>query len=114
MQMGVKDVTLSEIVPHLETGYSLYGENFTKSSKVYVNGEKQKSTFLNNTRIELPDTSDLQYGDTITVSQVGSSNTVFRTSNEYVYQNGQLIEKPDTGSGIEGKSWLETTKEQGD
>ena len=114
MQMGVKDVTLSEIVPHLETGYSLYGENFTKSSKVYVNGEKQKSTFLNNTRIELPDTSDLQYGDIITVSQVGSSNTVFRTSNEYVYQNGQLIEKPDTGSGIEGKSWLETTKEQGD
>ena len=114
MQMGVKDVTLSEIVPHLETGYSLYGENFTKSSKVYVNGEKQKSTFLNNTRIELPDTSDLQYGDIITVSQVGSSNTVFRTSNEYVYQNGQLIERPDTGSGIEGKSWLETTKEQGD
>ena len=114
MQMGVKDVTLSEIVPHLESGYSLYGENFTKSSKVYVNGEKQKSTFLNNTRIELPDTSDLQYGDIITVSQVGSSNTVFRTSNEYVYQNGQLIEKPDTGSGIEGKSWLETTKEQGD
>ena len=85
-----------------------------QEQKVYVNGEKQKSTFLNNTRIELPDTSDLQYGDIITVSQVGSSNTVFRTSNEYVYQNGQLIEKPDTGSGIEGKSWLETTKEQGD
>ena len=33
--------------------YSLYGENFTKSSKVYVNGEKQKTTFLNNTRIDI-------------------------------------------------------------
>ena len=35
MQMGVKDVTLSEIVPHLETGYSLYGENFFKCSQEF-------------------------------------------------------------------------------
>ena len=67
MEMGVKDATLTNIVPYLEKGYSLYGENFTKSSKVYVNGEKQKSTFLNNTRIVLPST-ELSEGDVITVS----------------------------------------------
>ena len=46
MVMGIKDVSLKNVVPHLDGGYSLYGENFTKSSKVYVNGEKQKSSFL--------------------------------------------------------------------
>ena len=52
MVMGVRDVTLKNVVPHLDEGYSLYGENFTQNSKVYVNGEKLKSSFLNNTRID--------------------------------------------------------------
>ncbi|MDD2979017.1 MAG: LTA synthase family protein [Hespellia sp.] len=90
MEMGVKDVTLSEIVSQLDGTYSLYGDNFTKWSKVYINGEKQSSTFLNNTRIELTD-SKLQEGDIITVSQVGSSNTIFRTSAEYEYKDKKLV-----------------------
>lgn len=109
MQMGVKDVEVTDLILHLDEGYSLYGQNFTKSSKVYVNGEKQKSSFLNNTRIELPET-ELADGDVLTVSQVGSSNTIFRTSCEYIYEDGKLTERPGTGTGIPGKSWLETTK----
>ena len=79
MQMGIKEVTLTDLVENLDETYSLYGTNFTKWSKVYINDEKQESTFLNNTRIELPD-SKLKDGDIITVSQVGSSNTIFRLS----------------------------------
>ena len=109
MQMGVKDTIVTDLIIHLDEGYSLYGQNFTKSSKVYVNGEKQKSSFLNNTRIELPETVLLE-GDVLTVSQVGSSNTIFRTSCEYIYEDGKLVERPGTSSGIPGKSWLETTK----
>lgn len=112
MVMGVKDVELTDLVPKLDEGYSLYGENFTKYSKVYVNGEKQKSTFLNNTRIELPQTK-LENGDVITVSQVGSSNTVFRTSCEYIYQDGTLTKVPGTGSADqEGVSWVEANGEE--
>lgn len=110
MEMGVKDVTLTNIVPYLEKGYSLYGENFTKSSKVYVNGEKQKSTFLNNTRIVLPST-ELSEGDVITVSQVGSSNTIFRTTDEYIYQGGQLVRQEGTGTDTT-KSWTEQENEE--
>lgn len=40
MVMGIRNVSLSSIVPQLNSGYSLYGENFTKYSRVYVNGEK--------------------------------------------------------------------------
>lgn len=111
MQMGVRDVSLSDIVPHLDGSFSVYGQNFTKSSKVYVNGEKQKSTFLNNTRIELPELV-LKEGDILTVSQVGSSNTIFRTSSEYTYEGGKLVERPGSGTGKEGLSWVETTNKK--
>lgn len=110
MTMGVKDVTLSNLVAHLQEGYSLYGENFTKSSKVYVNGEKQKSTFLNNTRIDLSETV-LKPEDVIVVSQVGSSNTVFRSSNEYIYQDGTLHVQEGTKTDPD-QSWIEQTNKQ--
>lgn len=89
MEMGINDVTLTGLSENLDGTYSLYGTNMTKWSKVYINGEKQDSTFLNNTRIELPG-SELKDGDIITVSQVGSSNTVFRTSAEYIYLQGEI------------------------
>lgn len=112
MVMGVKEVEVTDLVPKLDEGYSLYGENFTKYSRVYVNGERQKSSFLNNTRIELPDTT-LQNGDVLTVSQVGSSNTVFRTSCEYVYKDGTLTKVPGTGSADKkGESWVEANGEE--
>lgn len=107
MMMGIRDVTLTDIVPHLKKGYSLYGTNFTKQSKVYINNEKQKSSFLNNTRIDLKE-AVLNEGDIVTVSQVGSSNTVFRTSNQYIYQNGKLNVVEGTGTDP-SKSWVEQT-----
>lgn len=110
MVMGVRDVTLKNIVPHLENGYSLYGENFTKSSKVFVNGERQKSTFLNNTRIDLPET-ELKDGDVIVVIQMGSSNTIFRKSDEYLYQGGELILQEGTATD-KTRSWVEQADEE--
>ena len=105
MVMGIRDVSLSSIVPQLSSGYSLYGENFTKYSRVYVNGEKQKSSFLNNTRINLSDT-ELQDGDVIQGGQVGSSDTIFRMSDKYIYQNGQLVKQEGTATD-KNKSWVD-------
>lgn len=107
MTMGVKDVTLSNVVPYLEEGYSLYGENFTKQSRVFVNGERQTSTFLNNTRIVLPETS-FEDGDKIQVIQMGSSDTSFRVSNEYIYRKGTLTAVEGTGTDT-ARSWTEQT-----
>ena len=111
MVMGVRDVTLQNVIPHLGEGYSLYGENFTKSSKVFVNGEKQKSTFLNNTRIDLPET-ELYEEDVIVVSQMGSSNTTFRKSDEYLYQDKELVVQEGTATD-KTKSWVEQLDEEG-
>ena len=57
---------------------------------VYVNGEKQTTQFLNNTRIELKN-CELEEGDIIVVNQVGSSSRVFRSSVEYAYSQGKLV-----------------------
>ena len=105
MVMGIRNVSLSSIVPQLNSGYSLYGENFTKYSRVYDNGEKQKSSFLNNTRINLSET-ELKDGDVIQVGQVGSSDTIFRMSDKYTYQNGQLVKQEGTATD-KSKSWVD-------
>lgn len=89
-QMGILDVTLSGIQQNMDKTYSFYGENMTSNSKIYVNGEKQSTQFLNNTRIELKKCT-LEEGDVIVINQVGSSSRIFRSSVEYVYSQGKLV-----------------------
>ena len=89
-QMGILDVTLNGMEQSGETSYIFYGENMTANSKIYINGDKQKTTFYNDARIELKGKT-LKEGDIIVVSQVGSSSRVFRSSAEYAYSQGQLI-----------------------
>ena len=113
-QMGILDVTLSGMEQSGEESYNLYGQNMTANSKVYVNGDKHKTTFYNDAHIELKG-KRLEEGDKIVVSQVGSSSRVFRSSVEYVYSQGQLVlaseyvppvENPE---GAEGAASAETT-----
>ena len=44
-------------------------------------------------RIDLKE-AELQDGDVVYVAQVGSSNTIFRTSKKYEYKDGALKELP--------------------
>ena len=100
MVMGVKDAEITEVLEQLDGTCSIYGENFTKQSKVYINGDKQDTTFMNNTRLDLLET-DLEDGDTIMVAQVGSSNTIFRTSKTYEYRDGTLTGLPEDENAVE-------------
>ena len=100
MVMGVKDAEITELVAQTDGSYSIYGNNFTKQSKVYINGEKQTTKFLNNTRLDLKE-STINDGDTIMVAQVGSSNTVFRESKTYEYREGKLTELPADPEAVE-------------
>lgn len=89
MQMGVRDTILSGVTFGQDKGLSLYGDNFTKQTKVYINGTKQSVQFVNNTRIEVPE-AKLTPKDEIWAAQVGSSNTIFRESIHYHVINGKL------------------------
>jgi hypothetical protein len=60
------------------------GDNFTRWSRVFINGQKVNTTYINSHAL-LFDASKLADGDTVCVSQLGSNSTVFRSSNDYIY-----------------------------
>jgi hypothetical protein len=100
MEMGIADVTISDIISKYDGTYILLGDNLTQNSRIYVNGEKQSSNFYSNARIDLID-CELQEGDTIEISQVGSSNTIFRTSQTYTYYKAMLWDPDEAETDME-------------
>ena len=62
----------------------IYGQNFTKWSKVYVNDEKVTTTYESGQVLTI-DADSIEDGDKIVVNQVGSSSTIFRSSNEITF-----------------------------
>ena len=48
---------------------------------------------------------ELKEGDVLTVSQVGSSNTIFRTTDQYIYSDGKLNVVEGTGTNTD-ISWI--------
>lgn len=84
--MGVEDIYLNATLPKGEYVYIL-GAHFTPWSKVFVNGEKVATGYINSSQLKIF-TSDLAEGaNTLVVNQMGSSNTIFRSSNEVIYHN---------------------------
>ena len=90
MEMGVRDAEVLYLSESLDGEYTIVGNNFTKWTYVYINGEKQSRKFVNENTLKLKK-SHLEDWDVVTISQVGSSNTIFRTSEEYVYLKGRLV-----------------------
>ena len=111
MEMGIRDVKLSGLTEKPSGGYFLHGENFTKWSRIYINGEKQKSTFVNDSVLELRE-ADLTKGDIITVSQVGSSDTIFRTSAEYIFMSDNIVLYTDELKAAKGILKQKTENEE--
>lgn len=94
IEMGKRDTKVLYLTESLDGEYTIVGENFTKWTYAYINGEKQSRKFVNDTTIKLKK-SHLEDWDVVTFSQVGSSNTIFRTSEEYVYLDGRLVQYTD-------------------
>ncbi|MFP3154000.1 sulfatase-like hydrolase/transferase [Lachnospiraceae bacterium ZAX-1] len=82
--MGVADITITSSVPSGKM-LSVTGTNFTPWSSIFLNGEKVHTTFISDTQLQCS-MSNLQEADNrIIVNQMGSSNTIFRSSNEAFY-----------------------------
>ncbi len=96
LQMGIKDVTVTRLFKNTANNtLSIHGTNFTKYSKVYVNGTKVPTNYVTSglLTINLDEVSD---GDTITVNVVGSKSTIFRTSNDTVYADPDVEHDTET------------------
>ena len=81
MEMGVQDVVIERCSLSSDgTKLNIYGKNFTPWSKVFLNGKKTDTKYLNSTVLQIS-LSDINDGDSIVVNQLGSSDTIFRSSN---------------------------------
>ncbi len=108
------DIIMGVDPPNIDKAYyfngrlHIYGDQFTKWSKVLVNDE-QVSTKYESGQVITIKASDVKNGDIIKVCQMGSSNTNFRESNPYtVYDPNYVeeeeeaeVEEPDTDSDDE-------------
>ncbi len=85
IEMGINDVQI-EHTYFYNGRLHIYGQNFTKWSKVYVNGEKVPTTYESGQVLSIKD-SAVKSGDYITVCQLGSAETIFRESNKSMVFN---------------------------
>jgi hypothetical protein len=85
--MGIDDVTIKAVRSSYD-GSRIYinGSGFTKWSKVYINGEKVSATYVSGNQLTISP-SKIADGDTVQICQVGSNNTVFRSSQEWIYED---------------------------
>lgn len=85
--MGTEDVVLNQVIDRpYEDCYYISGENFTKWSKVYINDTKVSTTYLSSKLLKIK-REDMPEGENqVVVNQVGSSESIFRSSNTVSYE----------------------------
>ena len=82
--MGIDEVTIKRTWMSTDGKLMVYGEHFTPWSKVFINGDKVSTTYVSGNYLKI-NADKLEEGDILVVNQMGSSNTIFRSSNEYTY-----------------------------
>ena len=90
LEMGVKDVVIDRAY-YFNNRLYVYGENFTDWSAIYVDGERL-STRYESGQVLSTSADNVKDGDTIVVNQMGSSDTIFRSSNEYTVHDPNAVQ----------------------
>lgn len=102
--MGIDDVEITDVRPSaIEDKIYIYGKNFTQSSRVFINGEKVSCTQVSTGLLSISKDA-ISDGDTVVVNQMGSSNTVFRSSNEWTYLDPNVEHETETEVSTETES----------
>ena len=82
--MGTQDIIVDSVM-ETENYYFINGENFTKWSKVYVDDEKVKTSFIFSKLLRIKKDAMDEGMHKLVVSQVGSSDSIFRSSDPLYY-----------------------------
>lgn len=94
LQMGVDKTHIYHYETLADGSLAVYGDHFTNWSRIYVNDEKMSTTFVSDEQLILSadDAAGLESGDILKVCQVGSSNTIFRTTENTLMYYGVRTE----------------------
>lgn len=97
--MGIDPVTVDSATNSIgDSEVIIRGSNFTKWSKVFVNGSKVNTIFSGPNCLIISKDAIFD-GDTLQVNQMGSNNTVFRSSNTLTYSDSDVV---DTQAPVDG------------
>ena len=97
--MGIDPVTVDSATNSIgDSEVIIRGSNFTKWSKVFVNGSKVNTLFSGPNCLIISKDA-ISDGDTLQVNQMGSNNTVFRSSNTLTYSDSDVV---DTQAPVDG------------
>ena len=97
--MGIDPVTVDSATNSIgDSEVIIRGSNFTKWSKVFVNGSKVNTIFSGSNCLIISKDA-ISDGDTLQVNQMGSNNTVFRSSNTLTYSDSDVV---DTQAPVDG------------
>lgn len=89
--MGTQDVVISQIM-ETDHYYYIIGENFTNWSRVFVNDTKVSTKYLSSRLLRIKK-EDIPSGDNeVVVNQMGSSDTLFRSSNQMMLTKAEETE----------------------
>lgn len=106
MLMGVETTRIRKVELSVdEKTLLVYGNGFTPWSKVYIDDKKLATHYISGECVEVA-LSDVPDGSLLRVSQVGSSNTRFRTTNAYKFElpknlRGKEIEKTEVHDTVQ-------------
>lgn len=98
LEMDVEDVTISSLRKNSDKGtLSVYGSNFTKNTKIFVNGSKVSTSFVSSALLTTS-LDNIKDGDVITVNILGSKSILLRAGiDEVVYEDPDIIRDTETG-----------------
>ncbi len=97
LEMDVEDITITSVRKNASTRkLNVYGSNFSKNTKIFVNGAKVATNYVTSAFL----TTSLEHvkdGDVITVNTLGSKSILLRAgANELVYLDPDAVHGPDT------------------
>lgn len=84
MQMGIREIAIDHVKVVNDDHTVVYGKNFNEFSKVYINGKKANTTYIDEFMLLLDD--DLvDYEDEIDVRQIDESGHELSKTEAYIY-----------------------------
>lgn len=121
LQLGVNPAIFTSIEPVGVNSYFVYGENFTASSRLEVNGELKETKYLSTTQL-LVQNHELEDGDELDVATQSNSPTkkVLSRTGAQIYHNPEVeitpepAATPDAEESKAGESMDEETSESTD
>ena len=106
--MGIDPVTVDSATNSIgDSEVIIRGSNFTKWSKVFVNGSKVNTIFSGPNCLIISKDA-ISDGDTLQVNQMGSNNTVFRSSNTLTYSDSDVVDTQALVDGTEVDTTADT------